>query len=103
MIPSFRDQYNASFTEEKYQRFRKRLNEEAGYEISFHIAESPLFVPKEFSKKIFEASDEILKQLSTEKYFQQSARAIPPQLFVPDEDPKPTTIALDFAVCKNEK
>ena len=60
MIPLYRDQYNTNFSEEKYQNFLRDLNREAGYHIDFHIAESPLFVPKDFLKKIFEASDEIL-------------------------------------------
>ncbi len=102
MISSFRNQYNASFTEERYQQFIAQLNKEAGYHISFRIAETPLFVSKEFGNKIFEACDEILNTVTSKKYFEQSSKAIPPKLFVPHEDAKPTTIALDFAVCKNE-
>ncbi|HYV91694.1 MAG TPA: hypothetical protein VE978_07925 [Chitinophagales bacterium] len=102
MISIYRDQYNADFSEEKYQNFLHDLNAEAGYHIDFRIAETPLFVPKEFSEKLFRASDEILKQLTSEEYFHQSASAIPSQLNVPHESKKPTTIALDFAVCKNE-
>jgi hypothetical protein len=102
VIPAYRDQYNADFSEEKYQNFLLDLNQEAGYHIDFHIAESPLFVPKDFLKKIFEASDEIFSTITTEKYFQQSAEAIPSQLNVPNESKRPSTIALDFGVCKNE-
>lgn len=103
MIPAYRDQYNADFSEAKYERFLRDLNREAGYHIDFRIAESPLFVPKDFSEKLFEASSEILSTVTTEKYFQQSAAAIPPHLNVPNESKRPSTIALDFAVCKNEE
>lgn len=102
MVPLFRNQFNASFTEEKYQHFLEKLNEEAGYHISFRIAESPLFVSKEFGNKIFDACNEILKTISSPEYYEQSSKAIPKELFVPDEDKKPSTIALDFAVCKND-
>ena len=101
MISSYRDQYNASFSEEKYEKFLRDLNEEAGYHIDFRIAESPLFVPNDFSKKIFEAGDEILTTLTTPDYFQESSPAIPSHLNVPNEPKRPSTIALDFAVCKS--
>lgn len=103
MIPAYRDRYNADFSEEKYQKFLSDLNQEAGYQIDFRIAESPLFIPKDFSEKLFEACSEILSTVTTEEYYQQSAAAVPSQLNVPNEPKRPSTIALDFAVCKNEE
>jgi len=102
MIPAIRERYNAEFSEEKYQRFLEDLNNEAGYHIEFRIAESPLFVPKDFSGKIFDACDQILSGLLTESYFDKSEAAIPEKLRVPNEHKRPTTIAIDLAVCKNE-
>ncbi|MFI5135358.1 MAG: hypothetical protein ACHQD9_05860 [Chitinophagales bacterium] len=102
MIPAIRDQYNAEFSEEKYKHFLEDLNKDAGYHIEFRIAESPLFVPKDFTKKIFDACDQILSELLTESYFKKSEAAIPEKLRVPNEPQRPSTIAIDLAVCKNE-
>lgn len=101
MIPSYRAAYNAQFTEEKYHRFLEDLNREAGYHIEFRIAESPIFVPADFEKKLMAGGDEIIKVVTSREYYETSHRAIPPHLKVPNEDPRPYTIAIDFAVCKN--
>src|SRR5258706_16276331 len=102
MIPALRDKYNADFTEAKYHRFLEDMDKEAGYHIDFRIAETPLFVPKEFSAKVFAATDQILSQVLGVNYLRQSDKAIPSKLRVPNEDKLPTTIAIDLAVCKND-
>lgn len=102
MIRAYRDRYNADFTEQKYKNFLEDLNREAGYHIDFRIAESPLFVPQDFTAQLFEASDQILTAVTAPDYIKKSDAAIPQHLHVPDEDPRPTTIAIDLAVCRNE-
>jgi hypothetical protein len=102
MVPAYRDKYNADFTEEKYKRFLDDLNREAGYHIDFRIAESPIFISKEFEQKLFEAADQILDTVISPDYVRLSEAAIPPKLRVPNEQPRPTTIAIDLAVCRNE-
>jgi hypothetical protein len=102
MIPAYRDRYNADFTEEKYKSFLEDLNREAGYHIDFRIAESPIFVPRDFRDKLLEAAGEILSTVTAPEYFSRSDAAIPPKLRVPNEHARPTTIAIDLAVCKNE-
>jgi hypothetical protein len=102
MVTAYRDRYNADFTEEKYKRFLDDLNREAGYHIDFRIAESPIFISKEFETILFEAADQILNTVISPDYVRRSDAAIPPQLRVPNEQPRPTTIAIDLAVCRNE-
>ena len=102
MIPAYREKYNALFTEEKYKNFLADLNKEAGYHIEFRIAESPIFIPRDFLKLLMDGADEVLNVVTTKDYYQLSERAIPKGLKVPNEDPRPRTIAIDFAICKNE-
>ena len=40
MIPSFRRAYNESFSAQKYDLYKRRLEERAGMEIPFRLAES---------------------------------------------------------------
>lgn len=103
MIPSYREKYNAQFTKEKYKQFLDNLNEEAGYHIEFRIAESPIFVSKDFEKKLVAGGNEILRTVTSPEYYQASERAIPPHLKVPNEDQRPYTIAIDFAICQNDE
>ncbi|MBK9730334.1 MAG: hypothetical protein IPO83_03430 [Chitinophagaceae bacterium] len=102
MVPYYREKYNAQFTAEKYSQFLANLNQEAGYHIEFRIAETPIFVPRDFEDQLIAGGNEILRTVTSPEYYHTSDRAIPPHLRVPNEDQKPGTIAIDFAVCKNE-
>ena len=102
MVPHYREQYNAQFTPEKYKRFLDNLNEEAGYHIEFRIAETPIFVPRSFENQLIAGGEEILRTVTSPDYYRIADRAIPPQLYVPNEETRPQTIAIDFAICRNE-
>ncbi|MEP7127319.1 MAG: hypothetical protein ABI729_00570 [Chitinophagales bacterium] len=102
MVPYYREKYNAQFTAEKYSQFLANLNHEAGYHIEFRIAETPIFVPRGFEDQLIAGGNEILRTVTTPEYYHTSDRAIPPHLRVPNEDQRPSTIAIDFAICKNE-
>ena len=52
MIPAFRNKYNASVTDAKYQAFIQDLENYAGEKIPFRIAETPVFVPQLLKKKL---------------------------------------------------
>jgi hypothetical protein len=101
MIPQLRDRYNQEFTNEKYQAFLHDLDKEAGYPIDFRIAESPLFIPADLITKILQGAEQIIGTVTSEEYFRISDGAIPAALRVPNETDRPTTIAVDFAVCKD--
>ncbi len=102
MISQYREAYNTQFTEEKYKQFLADLDAEAGYPVQFRVAESPIFIPISLKEKLIAAGDQILQTVMSEKYLKQSFTAIPPSLLVPNQDSHPGTIAIDFAVCKNE-
>ena len=46
MIPSLRQQFNESFTPEKYQTFLRRIDEACGTHVQFRLSETPCFFPK---------------------------------------------------------
>jgi hypothetical protein len=41
MIPSLRQQFNGSFTAEKYQAFLRRIEELCGTHVQFRLSETP--------------------------------------------------------------
>lgn len=51
MIPAIRKAYNEAFTKEKYETFLKALNNVYPGQIEFRVAETPLFIPNDFTKK----------------------------------------------------
>lgn len=102
MIDSLRQQYNASFTEEKYQEFLKEIHPRYKAEYDFRIAESPVFVSKVFQKKmdaLFETMEQLILQPG---YRNEMADAVPPQWRVPNETQQPAFYQIDFAVCKDD-
>lgn len=99
MIASARQQFNQQFSEEKYKDFITDLDREFNYKIPFRVAESPVFVGKEFSTKLFKAANEIIDVIVQPDFKTKMKGALPVNLHVPSETNNSLFIALDFAVC----
>ncbi|MBN8576952.1 MAG: hypothetical protein J0L66_08395 [Cytophagales bacterium] len=99
MIASARQQFNQQFSEEKYKNFIADLDREFNYKIPFRVAESPVFVGKEFSAKLFKAANEIIDVIVQPGFKEKMQAALPVNLRVPTETNNALFIALDFAVC----
>lgn len=102
MIPELRKKYNSSFSQKVYEEFIHDLETFTYYPIDFRVSETPLFLTKDFTKKLYEATDEIISQLTTEEFKKYSTNAIPKNLNVPNETPHPNFLCLDFAITKND-
>ncbi|MBD0376877.1 MAG: hypothetical protein ICV51_14755, partial [Flavisolibacter sp.] len=103
MVPAIRKEYNQRFTEEAYQQFLTDLNHHFPGQLDFRVAETPVFVPKDFTQKMLDACAYIIDVIRQPAYKQQSEKAIPPQLCVPNEDSHSHFIAFDFGICRNEQ
>lgn len=101
MIPAVRKEFNQRFTQEAYGAYLDELTNVYPGQLEFRIAETPVFVPKDFTQKMLDACDSILEQLNTDEYKAQSNRAVPPEVKVPNEDERPRCIAFDFGVCED--
>jgi hypothetical protein len=102
MIPSIRQQYNRQFSEEKYKAYVKELESAYPGHLEFRVAETPVFIPLHFWEKVHAACESIIDKVITPEYHQQSEKAIPEQLRVPNEDRYPHFIAFDFGICLGE-
>jgi len=103
MIPEIRNQFNRNFSEETYQRFLSDLNSKHPGAIEFRIAETPIFIPKDFTNKIIEACEAIVDITTKPNFKEQTNRAIPENENVPNENEHTDFIAFDFGICENEK
>jgi hypothetical protein len=103
MIEQVRQQFNRQFSPEKYQHFLDDLNSTYNYTITFRVAETPIFIGREFGAKLIQAADEIIDTLVQPDYSARMEMAIPPGLTVPRETDRSLFLALDFAVCRNEQ
>ncbi len=100
MIASLRRAYNASYTNDRYSEYCRRLAQRAGLEIPFRLAETPVFLPPELRDEMVSASLELFRQLSRPEALKRSEAAVPERFDVPGCDPLPTFAATDFAVAR---
>jgi hypothetical protein len=101
MIPELREAYNADYSQETYDGYRRRLEERAGMEIPFRLAETPVFVPPALRDEMVAASLEIFRQLSTPEALARSLAAVPPAWDVPNCTEWPTFAVVDFAITRD--
>ena len=102
MIPAIRKAYNEAFTKEKYEAFLKELHGVHPGELDFRVAETPIFVPKDFTQKIIDACESIVDIIVDPKFKELTKNAIPKNLEVPGENEHTHFIAFDFGICINE-
>lgn len=101
MVPDIRNKYNSEFTQEKYEAFVKDLNTTYDFPIEFRIAETPVFIGKEFKDEILKAVEEITSYLMSDTYKKLSLNAIPRGMEVPGDPGYPAMMAVDFAICRD--
>jgi len=100
MISSYRNSFNENFSEDKYQAFLDSLMD--GYpKISFRVAETPVFIPKDLSDKLVAAGEEIVKLIKQDDFKSLTAQAIPELWRVPGEEGHPHFLTFDFGITKD--
>jgi hypothetical protein len=102
MIPGLREQFNKNFTQKKYTDFLKDLDSKHRGAIEFRIAETPIFVPKDFADKMIGACETIIDFIKDPGFKKLTDRAIPVNENVPNENDYSHFIAFDFGICENE-
>ena len=103
MIPALRKEFNKNFTKEKHDAFLKELNAVHPNAIEFRVAETPIFVPKDFTQKMISACESIVDIITDDKFYELSKKAIPKNIHVPGKNNHSHFIAFDFGICINDK
>ncbi len=102
MEPTQRAAFNANFTQEKYAALLRAVNESEGWPAEFRISETPIFLTPEFTEEIAGAARELVAQVQTPEFRAHAESALPPRLVVPNENPHPIFVQVDFAICAGE-
>ncbi|MFZ0321333.1 MAG: hypothetical protein WAL56_19580 [Candidatus Sulfotelmatobacter sp.] len=102
MIPSLRQQFNTSFTPEKYQTFLRRIDDACGTHVSFRLSETPCFFPKELLDRMARDGKELIRQLvESPEYLARSNASIPAEYKVPNEPAHPMFVQVDFGLVRD--
>ena len=99
MHPELRAQFNAAFTQERYAAFLRCVNEGTRWPADFRVAETPIFLTREFTEEAVYAANKIAAQTQTPEFARHAASAIPPGLEVPGETPHPEFVIVDLGIC----
>jgi hypothetical protein len=103
MIPAIRQQFNQSFTAEKYEAYLHELHQAYEGAIEFRVSETAIFVPKAFTHKILDACESIVDIIIDPRFKELTRNAIPKGLEVTGENAHTHFIAFDFGICVNEQ
>ena len=103
MQQNLRQQFNEDFTEAKYLIYLQTIENLHPGSLEFRVAETPLFIPKDFTKKMLDACEDIIDVIVQPDFKTLTERAIPASLHIPNEKNHTDFIAFDFGICENEK
>src|SRR3981189_975209 len=102
MLQPYRDQFNAHFTPAKYDDLVARLTQLTRTNIEFRVAETPCFFSRELLNELAETGATLTRQLlDNPPYPQASNETIPDQYRVPNENPIPNFLTVDFGLVRN--
>ena len=102
MLQPYRDHFNANFTPTKYNDLVARLTQLTRTPIEFRIAETPCFFPQSFLNELAETGATLTHQLlDNPAYLEASNQTIPKQYRVPNENPQPNFMTVDFGLVRN--
>jgi len=101
MVSLVRNAFNAQFTTQKYQAYLDELNGLHPGEIQFRVAETPIFVDEDFTRKIIEACESIVDVIVKPDFKALTEASIPDDIRMPGENDHSEFIAFDFGICSN--
>jgi hypothetical protein len=102
MISSIRRQFNENFTKANYKSFLNELDELYPGAIEFRLAETPVFVPKDFASKMLAACENIIDVIVHPSFMKMTENSIPAADKVRGHYGYPQTIVFDFGVCVDD-
>jgi hypothetical protein len=102
MLQPYRDLFNEHFNPAKYRDLLARLNKLTRTNIEFRVAETPCFFPPSLLNDLAETGAELTHQLlNNPVYMQDSNATIPEHFRVPNENPQPNFMTVDFGLVRN--
>ncbi len=96
-----RDNFNKNFTEEKYSNYMNNIDAVSPGALDFRIAETPIFIPKEFTKKMLDACEDIIDIIVAPNFKALTERSIPDDVKVPGDEEHAECMVFDFGICEN--
>ena len=101
MLQPFRQEFNAAFTPEKYQRLLRSVDEATRAHVEFRVAETPCFFPRALLDEMAAIGAELTHQLvGSAEYRKAAASAVPEKYRLGNENPQPNFMTVDFGLVR---
>ena len=101
MIKELRQRFNRNFTKEKYNAYIRKIENLQPGSLDFRNAETPVFIPKDFTQKMVDACEDIIDVITSESFITLTERSIPKNIRVPAQKDHSHFIAFDFGICES--
>jgi len=101
MQKELRHQFNNNFSDEKYAAYLHELDSLHPGTIDFRNAETPIFIPKDFTQKMLDACEDIIDIIVAPNFKTLTKKSIPEGSIVAPEKDHSEFIAFDFGICEN--
>jgi hypothetical protein len=103
MIASIRQKFNAAFTEQAHQNYLAALNTAFPGALDFSVAETPIFINKDFTEKMLATGDYVNQVIQSNSFKSITAPSLKNIPLFPNETALPQCIVMDFAIAMNDK
>ncbi len=102
MENEIRKAYNAAFSPEKYEAFKKAVSSKYQHTPKFRLCETPVFIDNRLKAMLIEACEEINEVITRPDFKTLTEGAIKhPSMKVPNEDEHTRFLVLDFGICED--
>lgn len=102
MNTNYRNQFNQSFSVEKYNAFIDDINSDFDYKVTFRIGETPFFISNELKEQLLEGCQQVIDFIQRDDFKSLTERALELNRKVPNEDNHTTFLAIDFGICEED-
>jgi len=99
MLAPFRNQFNSTYSDERYGEFVQSVTRQAGVPIEFRLSETPCFFPAALMQSLVDAAQEMIGQLIRNADYRSAADAmVPDQFRLSGGETLPTCVQVDFGL-----
>lgn len=103
MLQPFRNEFNTSFTQEKYRGLLGRLDAATRCSVQFRVAETPCFFDSALLEEMAAVGIELTNQLvESADYMRLSGEAIPERFRLGNESRYPNFMTVDFGLVRDD-
>lgn len=95
-----RSDFRQRWSDDKYEPLVAAVNDRYRWKAGFRICETPIFFTEDWARTLQDAGDQILRQIQTPEFERHAASAVPGGLEVPNPQPHPAFVQIDFAVAE---